>query len=87
MARYRLDTTALIDYLRGRTPVTALLASLAEERHELGVCAVNVAELYSRLEPRDTTRAEDLLRNLVYYSISRADAKQAGRYRYDFDRD
>ena len=84
MAKYLLDSTVLIYYLRGRTGVVALVASLAEDGHELGVCAVNVAELYSRLERRDSPRAEALVHNLVYYSISWADAKQAGRYRYEF---
>lgn len=86
MARYLLDSTVLIDYLRGRVAVADLLISLAKDRHELGVCGVNVAELYSRLQDKDVAKAEALVQDLAYYPISLADAMQAGRYRYEFAR-
>ena len=48
MAKYLLDTTALIDYLKGHQPVVELLRELAEQGHDLGICCINVTELYSK---------------------------------------
>jgi predicted nucleic acid-binding protein len=49
MAKYLLDTTILIDHLRGRQEAVDLLTALAHQGHRLGLCCVNVAELYSGL--------------------------------------
>lgn len=86
MAKYLLDTTALINHLRGRPEVVDLVSSLASQGHQLGICCINVAELYSGLNPGEQDRAERLVDSLDYYEVSREAAKQAGRYRYDFAR-
>ena len=86
MARYLLDTTVLIDFLRGRQVIVELLERLAKEGHELGVCAVNIAELYSGLSPEERRKADRLIDNLRYFDIDREAAKLAGSYRYAFAR-
>ena len=86
MADYLLDTTALIDHLRGRPEVIELVATLAQQRHRLGVCCVNVAELYSGLGQDERARADRLLATLEYYEITQEIAQEAGRYRYEFAR-
>ncbi|MBI2918092.1 MAG: PIN domain-containing protein [Chloroflexi bacterium] len=86
MARYLLDTTALIDQLKGRRPVAALLAQLSNDGHELAVCAVNIAELYSGLFPWELSHAEQFLQDLAYYDIRADDARRAGTYRNEFAR-
>lgn len=83
MAKYLLDTTVLIDHLRGRRDVANLIISLARDGHLLGVCCINVAELFAGLSSHDQTRAIHLIDRLEYLDVSRDAAKEAGRLRFD----
>lgn len=86
MARYLLDTTVLIDHLTGRRKVVELMTALATQGHSLGVCAINITELYSGLNGQERARADVLMTGLDYYEISPDAAKKAGGYRFDFAR-
>ena len=86
MAKYLLDTTVLIDHLHGRREVIDLVRSLALNGHHLGVCCINIGELYAGLSPTQLSPAEQLVDGLDFYDVSRDVAKQAGHYRYDFAR-
>jgi predicted nucleic acid-binding protein len=86
VSRYLLDTTVLIDHLRGRSEVVEFVTGLANAGNELGVCSIGVAELYSGLSHRHQALAEDLIDSLEYWDATREDARVAGRYRYDFAR-
>ena len=86
MPKYLLDTTALIDYMRGRQDVVDLVTSLARDGHQLGVCCINVAELYAGLRPGQQALADQLIDNLETYEVTQHVAKEAGRYCYDFAR-
>lgn len=79
--RYLLDTTVLIDFLRGKDSVVTLLRQLALDGHELISCCVTVAELYSGLRESERRDVDELIDNLTYASISKAHAKQAGEAR------
>lgn len=84
MAKYLLDTTALIDHLHGRPQVVDLLTSLASEGDQLGVCCINVAELYAGLSRQDQRRADRLVTSLEFFEMGREIAIRAGQFRYDF---
>ena len=86
MARYLLDTTVLIDHLRGQPKAVELMTRMARLGHELGVCCINIAELYSGLANEEQVRADKLINSLAYYEISRDTAKLAGGYRFRFAR-
>ena len=86
MAKYILDTTLLIDHLRGRTETAELVDTLALDGHRLGVCCVSITELYSGLGQDARVAADNLTGGLEYYDVSREAAKEAGRYRYEFAR-
>jgi len=86
VARYLLDTTVLIDYFHGNRSVTELISMLNEEGHFLGVCGINIAEFYSGLSSLERQQADEFIRALEFYSITLAEAKRAGQYRYDFAR-
>lgn len=86
VANYLLDTTALIDHLRGRREVVQLVTALAHQGHRLGLCCINVAELYSGLSQEERTMADRLTDTLDFYEVTRDIAKEAGRYRHDFAR-
>jgi tRNA(fMet)-specific endonuclease VapC len=86
MSKYLLDTTVLIDHLRGRQQVMEFMTELAQAGNELGVCPIIVAELYSGLSDRHRSIAEKLIDSLEYWEATRETAKMAGCYRYDFAR-
>jgi predicted nucleic acid-binding protein len=84
VAKYLLDTTALIDHLRGRAPVVALLESLVRDGHQLGVCPVNVAELYAGLSPPERGKVERFVDSLELFSTGWDASKRAGQFKYDY---
>lgn len=86
MGKFLLDTTALIDYLRGQGDTVQLVNSLAHQGHRLGLCCINVAEVYSGLNQQERAGADRLTDTLDFYEVSREVAKRAGQYRYDFAR-
>ena len=86
MAKYILDTTLLIDHLRGRNDAQELVDTLAADGHRLGVCCVSVSELYAGLGPDEQETAGDLTDNLEYFAVSLDAAREAGRYRHEFAR-
>ena len=63
-----------------------MVTTLARQGHRLGVCCINVAELYSGLRQEERARADRLIDNLEFYEVTREVAKQAGRYRFDYSR-
>ena len=64
VADYPLDTTVLIDHLHGRQDVIVLVSDLVQQGNRLGVCCVNVAELYSGLGEEERVRADRLIATL-----------------------
>lgn len=86
MASYLLDSSALIDWLNGITPVAQLLERLAEEGHLLAVSPISVAEAYSGLAEHEWPLADHVLGPLEYWHIDPATAKRAGLYRYVYAR-
>ncbi|MCH8901622.1 MAG: PIN domain-containing protein [Chloroflexi bacterium] len=86
LASYLLDTTVLIDYLRGHTEVRARFHVLAERGHELGICAISVAEVFAGLREKDREAAAILLSTLKYFDLSFDVALAAGAFQYTFAR-
>lgn len=86
MVRHLLDTTVLIDYLQGERKTVELVAGLADQGHELGICCVNVTEVYSGLGKEDRDKADKLIDSLRFYEVSRETAKKAGSFRFQFAR-
>ncbi len=86
MPSYLLDTTVLIDYLRGHTEVRARFHALAEQGHELGICAISVAEVFAGLREKDREATASLLSTLKYLDLSFDVALAAGAFQYAFAR-
>lgn len=83
MSSHLLDTDALISYLAGNERTVDLIARLNREGNILGVCAINIAELYSGLSEAQRQRTERLIDALLYFELTAQAAKQAGAFRYD----
>lgn len=84
--RYLLDTTVLIDFLRGHQRAVEKLKSLASGGDELSCCAVTVAELYCGLLEKEREATEEFTNSLRYLPIDLVTAKLAGEYRGVFAR-
>lgn len=86
MAKYLLDTTVLIDFLRGRPAIVDAVKSMVRDGHQLSLCCINVAELYSRMSVGEQAAAASLVESLEYLDVSLAAARRAGNWRYGLAR-
>lgn len=86
MSKYLLDTDALISYLAGHRRTVELITRLNQEGHILGLCAINIAELYAGFSEAQRRRVEGLIDALYYFEMTAQAAKRAGAYRYEFAR-
>ena len=75
--RLLLDTSVLIDILRGSKARRELLANLVSDGHYLTTTALNIVEVYMGLRPGDEARIEPLLSSLECYPLDARTAKQA----------
>ncbi len=81
-----MDTTALIDFSKGREPAYSFVHRFIENGDEVGVSPINVAEFYSGLAPSTYPVWDEFFEPLILWPISLAAARKAGRFRYDFAR-
>lgn len=80
-----LDTTVLIDALRGRAAADRL-SVLAASSSAPYVCAVNVEELWRGIRREEEAALRRLLRGLRVAPLAREEGELAGRWRRDFAR-
>ena len=83
MATYFLDTSVIIDALNNKRGRQDLLLDLLKQGHLLACCAVNVAEVYAGLRPKEEKATEEFLRSLEYYHITWPVARLAGLLKRD----
>ena len=83
MARLLLDSTVLIDALRGR-PAAARLAGLRREGTEPWVCAISVEEIWRGLLPDEESVALRLFRGLRLAPLGVTEGMRAGEWRRQF---
>ena len=83
MARLLLDSTVLIDALRGR-PAAARVRRLRRVGVEPWVSPVSIEEIWRGLRSEEEPSARRLVRALRLAPIRAADAERAGRWRREF---
>jgi predicted nucleic acid-binding protein len=78
-----LDTTVLIDYLRG-APAADRVDELID-RGDIGcTTAINVEEVVGGLRPREERNAERLIAGLVVIPLTADEGQRAGSWRKQF---
>jgi predicted nucleic acid-binding protein len=82
MARFLLDTDAVIDYLKGFPGTVSLIRELHQAGGSLCVCAVVIAEVYAGLLPKDRGPARRFLSACSFLPTSAEAAREAGEWRY-----
>jgi predicted nucleic acid-binding protein len=83
MPRLVLDTTVLIDALRGR-PAADRIRTLIRDSVMLLTTAINVEEITRGLRPREAHAAESLFNGLLVLPIRRLEAGRAGGWRKEY---
>ena len=83
MSRLLLDSTVLIDALRGR-PAADRLRSLRRVGVEPWVSAVSVEEIWRGLRPDEEPLARRLVQALRMAPLGAAEGQRAGRWRREF---
>jgi len=86
MARYLLDTDAIIDYLTGVQTSVSFIRNLHRQGDLLCVCDVVIAEVYAGLRPQDRGKAQPLLNAFYFLPTGPEAAQQAGEWRYAYTR-
>ena len=81
MVRVLLDTTVLIDVLRGRRGALARVRELRRLGDDQCTSAVNVEEVVRGLRPDERSAAGDLFRGLRVVPVSDREGWQAGDWR------
>lgn len=83
MARLLLDTTVLIDALRGR-PAAAHIKRIRRTGTEFWVCAISVEEIWRGLLPGEELPARRLFNGLRLAPLGVPEGRQAGSWRRSF---
>ncbi len=85
MPRLLLDSTVIIDSLRGR-PAADRLAGLRRSGIEPWACVISVEEIWRGLRPEEEAAARRIFNGLRLAPLSVAVGVQAGSWRRDFAR-
>jgi len=80
MNNYLLDTTVIIDYLRGRQEIVKLLKGLFSEGSSLGCCPINITEVYAGTKEKEKDITREFLNSLEYHQLTKEIAEEAGKY-------
>src|ERR1700756_183328 len=83
VARVLLDSTVLIDALRGR-PAGERLRALRRPGDEPWTCAISVEEIWRGLLPGEDVIAQGLVRGLRCAPLGPSEGIRAGRWRREF---
>ena len=83
MARLMLDSTVLIDALRGR-PAAQRLRSLRRTGVEPWACVISVEEIWRGLRPEEEPGARRLFNGLRIAPLGVAEGMRAGAWRREF---
>jgi hypothetical protein len=86
LAPVLLDTTVLIDLLRGRPDARGRLLALRGAGDAPCACAVNVEETVRGLRPREHAQARALFAGLRVVPLGALEGWQAGEWRREFAR-
>jgi len=86
MVNYLLDTTIIIDYLRGKQKIVKLLKKLFSEGSLLSCCSINIIEVYAGMKEKEEEITREFLNSLEYYYLTKDIAEKAGRYKGNYQK-
>jgi predicted nucleic acid-binding protein len=81
-----LDTTVLIDALRGKVGCLVLLEELTVSGHTIATSAINIGEVYAGMRASEENKTDRFLDSLACYPLTREIAHRAGHLRNQWAR-
>jgi len=84
MAEYLLDTTTIIDHLRGNKKINSYLEEIGQRGDIVGCCCINVAETYTGMKEKEREKTDKFIENLYYFKVTKEIAKLAGELRQKY---
>ena len=81
MAKYLLDTTTIIDHLRGNKKVNSYLERIGQRGDIAGCCCINIAETYAGMRKKEKEKTDRFIESLYYFEVTKEVAKLAGELR------
>jgi len=81
-----LDTTVLIDLLRGRAPRRQFIQELLVKGHTFAISALNMAEIYAGMRPAEEERTDSFLSSFECFPVTPAIARHGGLLRSEWAR-
>ena len=86
MTEYLLDTTIIIDHLRGDKKVNSYLEKIGQRGDIAGCCCINIAEIYSGMLEKEAEKTDRFINRLYYYEVTREISKVAGKLRQKYQK-
>jgi len=84
MAKYLLDTTTIIDHLRGNKKVNSYLERIGQRGDIAGCCCINIAETYAGMRKKEKEKTGKFIESLYYFEVTKEVAKLAGELRQKY---
>lgn len=81
MASYLLDTTVIVNYLRGKPATVRLVKRIFAEGSSLGCCPINIIEVCAGALEKEKEATRQFLDSLEYYELTKETAMMAGEYK------
>ena len=86
MAQYLLDTTTIIDHLRGDKKVNFYLEEIGTRGDIVGCCCINITETYTGMKDKEKEKTDKFIESLYYFPVTKEIAKLAGKLKQEYDK-
>ncbi len=84
MAQYLLDTTTIIDHLRGDRKVNFYLEEIGTRGDIVGCCCINITETYTGMKDKEKEKTDKFIESLYYFGVTKEIAKLAGKIKQKY---
>lgn len=84
MAEYLLDTTTIIDHLRGDKRVNSYLEEIGTRGDVAGCCCINITETYTGMKEKEKEKTDKFIESLYYFEVTSDITKLAGRLKQKY---
>ena len=84
MAQYLLDTTTIIDHLRGDKKINSYLIEIGNRGDIVGCCCINVTETYTGMKDKEKEKTDKFIESLYYFGVTKEIAKLAGKLKQKY---
>jgi len=81
-----LDTSVLVDLLRGRRDRLKTIRDLLLAGHDFSISAINMAEIYAGMRPEEEKQTQNLLSSFECFPVTPEIARRGGLMRSEWAR-